>query len=1362
MHMAYFFVTLVAFVGAAHAWVPRPTADLNGSWEMARTPAAVQAPPGEGWTPVQVPGLVTGFRYEAAWWRRSFDAPAAWAGKRVKMVLQGARFCPVLYVNGQKVGEHFGGYEPCEFDITAAVRPGEPNEVMIHATDWTALFRGDPVEFPVRVEWNALRSVPRDRVVYPIGGRYNYFGPWDDVVAYAVPDAHVRDAFIITDVGKKRLTVYYELVNQSDQSVEVTLSASVMDGSVQMLVLPSKKVTLAPGGRMQKLELSAEWPTDKVKLWSPESPKLYLLETRLQGPSSQDRRADRFGFRQFTVKGHEFFLNGVRRHLLATSTWPLAATTHDEVAEVLRSIKKANCVAFRTHTQPWRQIWYDVADEIGLMMVPEGAVWNDDTTYRLDDPKFWQNWGDHLVGMVRALRNHPSVVLWSLENEFFGTRATAGSPYEKRLADLGRLVKRTDATRPIMYESDGDPGGVADVVGIHYPHEPPSYREWPTEAYWMDEPRKIGSGRMFWPTEEFQWDRKKPLYIGEYLWWPEDTPEGYTLICGDEAYISIDNARRLAKARVWRWQTVAYRHYEVSGICPWTLFEGGPLTLEDNPMMAGQAYAMQPLAAYVREETRRAYSGAKVTRHLEIFNDTPEPVRGTLGWELSAGGKALAEGGLGIDLQPGEHRDQEVSFVAPAVTGIADGVFRLVIEQAGRVRFRDERPFVVFGRVRLRKPEVPVYLYDPVGATARLLGEQGVSFRSVASLSGFVGEAGSVLIVGEGGLAARADEDPWGTLAQAKALQRYVASGGRVIVLQQKAYPAALLPVRLDSRVRSTMAFLQMPGHELLKGLPEDAFSFWQPDHIVTEGELVRPTQGGWKSLVVAGHPDGISRCALMEGARGKGLYLLCQMPLVARFGEEPLAAELLNRLLLRAAGYSGEATQVLVAGGDSSYHQALEDTGVSYRRDALDAAALGQVHVALLAPGGQADLAALAQWVRHGGNLLVDRPTSELVTAVGDWAAMKLSVDPFTGPAGRSEGDDPLVQAITREDLYWIGERMPGPSWQTQPVAGDVAEGAVGLDVEFEPLQSFGPGDMEVEGGIVRRETEQVLMATVGSAWVVFRAPEDGEYLLSIEARGTKCQEVYALAAVIVDGKAVGHLSTTADWQSRTMPVRLTAGEHRIEVRFVNDANMPPEDRNFMLRSVKVGRGTGELPPIVRIAQGPSVAAVVVGKGRVVLNFLKWNTEERNVTKARRFFGALLTELGAEFTDQIGIWYDVAQFTPMEGLAHYYARDGQASLGSSGWIEGEIWVPQASDYLLSVQARGTKAADEYPEVVVFVDDREVGRFHLTSESWRRYVLRTSLERGPHRLRLLFTNDYYDPPEDRNLVLGGIELSLAK
>ncbi len=268
--------------------------------------------------------------------------------------------------------------------------------------------------------------------------------------------------------------------------------------------------------------------------------------------------------------------------------------------------------------------------------------------------------------------------------------------------------------------------------------------------------------------------------------------------------------------------------------------------------------------------------------------------------------------------------------------------------------------------------------------------------------------------------------------------------------------------------------------------------------------------------------------------------------------------------------------------------------------------------------------------------------------------------------------------------------------------------------------------------------------------------APRDGLYVIDVEGRGTPCRGVFPLARVAVDARTAGWVSSGPDFTRSSVLVELAAGEHEIAVSFENDASTGTEDRNYVLRSVTLGEAAGSARDLVALTTGPTTASLRLGRGRILINLLRWDTEERNATKARRLFGALLTGLGADFRDDLGAAYDITRFAPQPGMPHFRAEGGVAHLAAMGWVEGEIEAPRDGTYRICVDASGTPAKGEYPQFRASVDGVEIGSVKLRAASWRRYSLPAELTAGRHVLRLEFTNDLYEPPEDRNLALGSI------
>jgi beta-galactosidase/beta-glucuronidase len=468
-------LTLVMSHSASANVSSRVEVNLNGQWEHKIVESLDAIPKDGGWTPFAVPGMLRGHNYQRAWFRRAFVVPQALRGKRIKIHFGAVKFNSRIYVNGKYVGGCFGGYRHFEIDVTDAILFGQENQLLVGCCDWTGVFTPGKVEFGKDSDWSRLRQIPKDKILSPVGGQVNYYGIWDDVNLIAHPAVHIKDVFIKPSVRNRELVVEYTLANESSRDADVQLRAVVKDKNRDVLDLPSHRLRISAGGTA-KATLRQSW--QEPRLWSHKDPHLYHLQSTL---SDGDLLTTRFGFREFWIEGHEFFLNGKKIHLLATSGWPTRIPAgREEIRRYWKGFKEAGCVAFRTHTQPWREVYYDIADEVGLLMIVEGAVFNDDTSYRVFDPVFWDNYAGHLRAMVDRHQNHPSVIMWSLENEFYGSRMNDESPAKKDLMRMGGLLKQCDPTRPITYESDGDVGGVTDVIGIHYPHEYPQFTCWPT------------------------------------------------------------------------------------------------------------------------------------------------------------------------------------------------------------------------------------------------------------------------------------------------------------------------------------------------------------------------------------------------------------------------------------------------------------------------------------------------------------------------------------------------------------------------------------------------------------------------------------------------------------------------------------------------------------------------------------------------------------------------------------------------------------------------------------------------------------------------------------------------------------------
>jgi hypothetical protein len=1220
---------VVAAAGSCVQAQLRQSVDLGGEWEFVKVADLATGPPTDGWAKKTVPGVLNGFTYERAWFRRDFTIPATMQGSRIVIHFGGVKWNSVVRVNGREVGGHYGGYEPFDVDITDVAKVGATNRLELGCHDWTGVFSDRETDFSiVKQRPTDPRYIPRDKILSPVGGRTSDYGPWDRVTLQSHPAIYVKDVFVKTSVRQKKLTVDYILANGTAADVTVTLAAGADEGFHGGPMLPPKEVTIPAGGEAREM-LELAWMSRPAYQWSPENPFLYDLVTTLQqGKKLLDSLRTPFGFREFWVEGSHFVLNGSRINLLATSWWPEIGVTREYVKQRLQTIKRANCVAFRTHTQPWPEVWYEVADEVGLMMIPEGPVWNDRDAYRINDPKFWENYATALKAMVDRDKNKPSVIMYSLENEFYGGRLKQGTPAAQELARMGRLMKQWDPTRPIYYESDGDPGGVADAVGLHYPHEYPEFADWPNTAYWMDQPLL---NKFFAPTDEaaksWVWDRKKPVYIGEFLWIPSSDPSWDTVFYGDEAYLDYRRFHIQAKADSWRMAIQAYRYYEVGGISPWTMVEGGPLD-DTNAMYVAQQYAMQHLAAYVREYDHNFISGETVKRTADVYNDILAPSRLTVQWALADEGsrsvtaptatnldaKPAAEHAVGavtdrdlgeatLDMQPGERKKITFTVALPQVTQRREVALRVRVVREGRVVFEDTKPWSVFPPLKLQAT-APVGLYDPRGEFGARLGQAGLKVEAVSDL-GRVPPGVRVLIVGPGALE-EASSKPRRIGEQRAGSGRlldYVRGGGRVLVLEQRSVPPGVMPVALSER-NSTMTFAQAPEHPLLPGLRPTDLKWWRPDNVVSVSEIARPLQGGLRAIVVSGSRTGLSHAPLMEVFLGRGVLVLSQLRLAERLGVEPTAGVILQNAVDYLAGFQPATVRTALYCPDEQTRDVLGELGLQSTDVTAAPAQADWSAVSLLiachpVAGLEPCLPQLQALLRRGGTILLHGLEPAELASLRSLLPTEVKLATYHGAATRLPQAGTLTDFFANEDLYWLGRATAAHSWATRPRATDMTSAIVLRSLDEKAATTYDHTVMAITGAHAADRPDGAILPSGGStATAQVDIPKDGAYMLGVVAGGSIAAGEWPAGSVLMDGRTVGEFACQrGEPDTYALPADLKAGKHEVAIRFTNDlydeANR--QDRNLLVKALLVAPDN-RAAEVTFLTSPPALAVVRAG----------------------------------------------------------------------------------------------------------------------------------------------------------------------
>ena len=321
-------------------------------------------------------------------YRRHFKIPAGLTGRRVFVDFGGVMTAATVTINGQRLGEHRGGYTPFSFELTPHI-------------NW----RGDNV-LAVEVDSTERNDIP------PFGGEIDYLtfgGIYRDVALRVVPATFIENVFakpvnVLSDNRSVNVRCYLEGKGGS------RLTAELRDGN---RVISTQTVSVVPGAAHHDIQLTN---LGSVELWGVDHPKLYSIRVALyEGANLTDEYETRIGFREARFTPDGFFLNGQHlklRGLNRHQTFPfvgqaMPARVQRRDAWILRRDLKCNTV--RTSHYPQSPHFLDACDELGLLVFEEIPGWQ-----HIGD----QGWKDlsvqYVEAMIRRDWNHPSIILWGV------------------------------------------------------------------------------------------------------------------------------------------------------------------------------------------------------------------------------------------------------------------------------------------------------------------------------------------------------------------------------------------------------------------------------------------------------------------------------------------------------------------------------------------------------------------------------------------------------------------------------------------------------------------------------------------------------------------------------------------------------------------------------------------------------------------------------------------------------------------------------------------------------------------------------------------------------------------------------------
>lgn len=432
----------------------------------------------------------------AVWYRRAFTLPADWSGKRVLLHFGAVDYHAYVWVNGQKVGEHRGGYTSFTLEITDALTGGE-NIITVCARDDN---RG--MQQPRGKQSAEYFSHACDYT--------RTTGIWQTVWLECVPQTYIAAARLTPDAPNGVL--YADItVDGPFQGCALRLSASYQGK-------PAGQCTVQAAGETT----SAALTLTETQLWMPGDPRLYDLRIELvRDGETPDTVESYFGLRCLTWQDGALRINGkavFQRLILDQGFYPqgiYTAPSDDELkADILRSMDMGFNGA-RLHQKVFEERFLYWADRLGYLVWGEMGSWGLDITTPAGLTHFLPEW----MESVRRDYSHPALVGWCPFNETWDMDGT--KQCDDVLAITYRVTKAMDASRPVI-DTSGNFHVVTDVFDVH------DYEQNP-EAFAQHYGAGAENGGRYTTFPQRQAYGDQPYFVSEYggIAWNPEHKEGW-------------------------------------------------------------------------------------------------------------------------------------------------------------------------------------------------------------------------------------------------------------------------------------------------------------------------------------------------------------------------------------------------------------------------------------------------------------------------------------------------------------------------------------------------------------------------------------------------------------------------------------------------------------------------------------------------------------------------------------------------------------------------------------------------------------------------------------------------------------------
>ena len=773
----------------------------------------------------------------SAWYRKHIVLPKLPAHKRVELCFDAIAKVSQIYVNGNFVGKNIGMFGEIKFDITKYLNEG--SNVVAVKVDEELLTIENPdeildVAISVEVTRKMLTALPHGMM------RDDPRGIWQPTKLVITDAIRITDIYIKPSLDGAEVEV--EIKNMNDHPVHVDPHLKVSGFTIkdELVTLVGAEAEI-PADSTQVITLRFEGVAPR--LWEPANPQLYTFDVALQQDSSVvDRLSVVSGFKTFETRGARLFLNGRPYVLRGGNHCPNILAPNDGMLadRFFEIMHENNLNSTRFHAVPGTTAWMAAADRQGVLISYEGTwPW-----LLIKGPIPSQTsidiWMDEYERVIRKYRNHPSLMLWTINNEMkfhYHYNKDKNKTPEKTADCLARwkivskavaMIREVDPTHPIVADScyvrkkhwgfdespseldidDGDIDDLHEYVNWYHP----TFFNLPYGPDGMNSKDRPYIGQEI-STGYYNVDSGHPCRA--YLF-AHQVPQW---IVGQYAYEHRDPAifgRRhtmLTKELAEYYRREQRENWDGSmifGLVTWFKDPWDSDKITPYPVITeGLRRAMEPVLVSARLTSRHAFGETVFTVPVSVVNDDETGKNlnaGKLRWSFVVSGKTLSQGTVNTpEVAYYSNEKMDVTIKTPAVKGCVDAdlVFELLVDgivvsenrYAYRLGNRD------WATAPVKKISGKTYVYKPSPKLEALLNSLPIETISVFDMdtlklgkedriivNGAVDSFGTVLSAGIGKVI-WVHPGKYGVAMFPSALKKYIGRKGEIVTMSAEESP---------------------------------------------------------------------------------------------------------------------------------------------------------------------------------------------------------------------------------------------------------------------------------------------------------------------------------------------------------------------------------------------------------------------------------------------------------------------------------------------------------------------------------------------------------------------------------------------